>query len=416
VAAAPCRRALLQRRGGAAAAARQQRALVRAVVDDEDTAASEEEVAAAPVPEAAEDASAAEGVASASAATEPVAVDEAEADWGAINKQEEPPAQEKRRKKRAGAPEVGDIIPSVPFDVGDVVQGKVVFSNDNGARVEVLCGQPGVIGYMKFGAGPHSINAVERDFSDAGPFRIPRGLVRDFHVVNIPDEMRENGVGPLLSAKALDDKLLWRRLAQMKDSSRTNSAVYSVEVSGANKGGVRSRLQGQGLFIPYSFLPKCPGAPRWSEEEALKEYAGKSIEVAVTELDPSQGRLVGSMKEANAIRTLRIVYPGALVSGTVRRVEDFGCFVGIDGTSMSALLHISNISNGHLDFVENVLAVGDRVCCVITEMQEGGRRVSLSTRELESYKGEMLRDAEGVFATADERYQQYLADCEAGYY
>lgn len=38
--------------------------------------------------------------------------------------------------------------------------------------------------------------------------------------------------------------------------------------------------------------------------------------------------------------------------GTVRRVETYGVFVGVDGTRFSGLLHISCISKAHVEAVE----------------------------------------------------------------
>ena len=43
---------------------------------------------------------------------------------------------------------------------------------------------------------------------------------------------------------------------------------------------------------------------------------------------------------------------GTLVSGTVRRIEPFGVFVGINNTRVSGLLHISNLSRQHVDSVQ----------------------------------------------------------------
>ena len=37
-------------------------------------------------------------------------------------------------------------------------------------------------------------------------------------IINIPDEMRENGVGPLISAKAVDEDIIWDRLDQMRNA------------------------------------------------------------------------------------------------------------------------------------------------------------------------------------------------------
>ena len=132
-------------------------------------------------------------------------------------------------------------------------------------------------------------------------------------MLNIPDEMRENGVGPLLSAKAADEDILWSRLDQMSNACQHVRAAaclcnigkwgcynhvsrvkrplhqklriaklgtdpfmrmqflqensnFELQITGTNKGGIRSRLQGMSLFVPYSFMPKCPVDSRWSEE------------------------------------------------------------------------------------------------------------------------------------------------------
>lgn len=47
-----------------------------------------------------------------------------------------------------------------------------------------------------------------------------------------------------------------------------------------------------------------------------------------------------------------VVQVGALVWGTVRRVEPYGVFVGIENTRFSGLLHISSISRAHVESVE----------------------------------------------------------------
>ena len=47
---------------------------------------------------------------------------------------------------------------------------------------------------------------------------------------------------------------------------------------------------------------------------------------------------------------------GAVVDGIVRRVEEFGAFVGINGMKVSGLLHISNISRARVDATKVCLA------------------------------------------------------------
>lgn len=47
---------------------------------------------------------------------------------------------------------------------------------------------------------------------------------------------------------------------------------------------------------------------------------------------------------------------GAVVDGVVRRVEEYGTFVGLSGTKVSGLLHVSNISRARVDSVQVCLA------------------------------------------------------------
>lgn len=44
---------------------------------------------------------------------------------------------------------------------------------------------------------------------------------------------------------------------------------------------------------------------------------------------------------------------GGLISGTVRRIDSFGCFVGLEGMGkISGLLHISNVSRVRVEYIE----------------------------------------------------------------
>jgi polyribonucleotide nucleotidyltransferase len=55
---------------------------------------------------------------------------------------------------------------------------------------------------------------------------------------------------------------------------------------------------------------------------------------------------------------------GNLVSGTVRRIEPFGVFMGISNTRVSGLLQISNVSRQHIESVQvgaGAVEVGPRL-------------------------------------------------------
>ena len=43
------------------------------------------------------------------------------------------------------------------------------------------------------------------------------------------------------------------------------------------------------------------------------------------------------------------------------------------------------------------------MACIVTEMENDGTRVSISTKQLEMYKGEMIEDRDAVMKNAEQR-------------
>ena len=61
------------------------------------------------------------------------------------------------------------------------------------------------------------------------------------------------------------------------------------------------------------------------------------------------------------------------MTGSVRRIETYGAYVGIDGTTSSGLLHVSNLSGRYIETVDEVLQVGDRISAIVMGMEDGYR-------------------------------------------
>lgn len=99
------------------------------------------------------------------------------------------------------------------------------------------------------------------------------------------------------------------------------------------------------------------------------------------------------------------------MSGKVRQVLSYGVFVSIDGTRISGLLHISNVSNKFVPSIDSIFKEGDRVKAIVVGVEPGFRDVALSTAELEAFPGQMLEDKDGVMEGAKEQakeFQQFL--------
>ena len=95
----------------------------------------------------------------------------------------------------------------------------------------------------------------------------------------------------------------------------------------------------------------------------------------------------------------------------------YGCYIGIEGTRISGLLHVSNVSRRYLTSVDEVFQIGDPVRAIVMSMSPGFKNISLSTAELEEYSGQVQEDKVRVFENAKEsakEFQAFVEDYDGG--
>jgi small subunit ribosomal protein S1 len=105
---------------------------------------------------------------------------------------------------------------------------------------------------------------------------------------------------------------------------------------------------------------------------------------------------------------------GQLIDGTVASLKPFGAFVDFDG--ISGLLHIKQISKNYVESLPAVLQVGQSIKAVVVALDPERNRISLSTKVLEKYPGEVIKEPDAVFADAENRLadvSRMLNDSEA---
>ncbi|MBQ7088955.1 MAG: S1 RNA-binding domain-containing protein, partial [Clostridia bacterium] len=89
---------------------------------------------------------------------------------------------------------------------------------------------------------------------------------------------------------------------------------------------------------------------------------------------------------ADANRALQIIETiakdpeiGAIYKGKVTRLMTFGAFVEI-APGKEGLVHVSRLDLGRVERVEDVVAVGDTIAVMVTEIDEQGR-INLSRKD-----------------------------------
>lgn len=71
---------------------------------------------------------------------------------------------------------------------------------------------------------------------------------------------------------------------------------------------------------------------------------------------------------------------GQIIEGTVTGVKPFGAFVSLDETTQG-LVHISHITHGYLENINDAIKVGDTVKVKILSIDSEKGKISLSIKE-----------------------------------
>lgn len=199
---------------------------------------------------------------------------------------------------------------------------------------------------------------------------------------------------PLLSTRRLFRRIAWHRVRQIKHLDEP----IEVRITEWNTGGLLTRIEGL-----RAFLPKAELVYRMKSFADLKERVGSWMYVQIARINEANNDLVISEREAWEKLYLR---EGALLEGTVRKIFPYGAQVKIGQTNRIGLLHVSNITDGKINSVSDLLAVGEKVKVLVVRSLFPGK-ISLSIADLESEPGLFISDKQRVFAEAEQMARKY---------
>ena len=175
--------------------------------------------------------------------------------------------------------------------------------------------------------------------------------------------------------------LTYKRLAAEKGNKRLEEAMNNHEILTAPvvqvlNGGLIAVVDEARVFIPASLVSD-------TYEKNLEKYAGQEIEFVITEFNPRRRRIIGDRKQLLVERKKQLqkelferIAVGDRVAGVVKNVTDFGAFVDLGGAD--GLLHISEMSWGHVENPKKVFKVGEELEVLIKDIN--GEKIALSLK------------------------------------
>lgn len=209
-------------------------------------------------------------------------------------------------------------------------------------------------------------------------------------------ELEGAKVGDTIEAvvvKASPEIRLSRRLASARRAKNELRAAAAAKipvegrVMARNKGGFDVAIGGPSG--PRAFCPVSQIDVGRHDEAALQAFVGQSFDFRVIEYAEDGRRVVVSRaallreEQESAREVVREhLVVGAVLPGRVRSITDFGAFVDLGG-GIDGLVHVTEISRRRVAHARDVLSVGQEVEVKIVKIENEGKRISLSMKELE---------------------------------
>lgn len=210
--------------------------------------------------------------------------------------------------------------------------------------------------------------------------------IREFSSTTLPEvgsrikvyiDSVEDGSGRLkLSKKKADFYLNLEHLKETLENNGTVSGILRRRV----KGGMIVEVNGLEAFLPGSQISTKP-IPN------LDQFIGKTADFKILKIDEERRNLIVSRKkvlveeqETRLVELKDLLVQDAELDGEVRNITDYGAFIDLGG--IDGLLHITDMSWGHIKHPSDMLNIGDKVKVKVLSFDEDNQKVSLGLKQL----------------------------------
>ncbi|MBL8141127.1 MAG: S1 RNA-binding domain-containing protein [Acidobacteria bacterium] len=167
---------------------------------------------------------------------------------------------------------------------------------------------------------------------------------------------------------------------QIEDAYHSHLAVEG-KVEREVKGGYEIRIGGQRAFCPFSqidIIRNTEPAQHIGQVYPFRiiEYkeGGKNIIL-------SRRALLEDEQKAVAEEIRRSIVVGAVLTGRVRSVRDFGAFVDLGG-GVEGLLHVSEMGWSRIADTSQVVAAGEEITVMVLRVDDNTQKISLGLKQL----------------------------------
>jgi small subunit ribosomal protein S1 len=201
-------------------------------------------------------------------------------------------------------------------------------------------------------------------------------------------------VGQEIEAKIIEldrnrnNVVLSRRAFLEESQSEGRKKFLESLQKGERRKGTVSSIVNFGAFVDLGGVDGLVHVSElsWKHVDHPSEVVqvGQEVEVEILDVDLERERVSLSLKatQEDPWKEFERKYQaGEIIEGQVTKLVPFGAFVRV-AAGIEGLVHISELSEQHVDSPESVLSVGDQVRVKVIEVDVARRRISLSMRQV----------------------------------
>ena len=186
-------------------------------------------------------------------------------------------------------------------------------------------------------------------------------------------EADEDGVTYLSKIKA-EKVRTWEKIGE----------IY--EEGGMVRGTIVARIKG-GLSVDIGIKAFLPGSQvDLRPVRNLDKLIGEEFDFKILKFNQKRGNIVLSRRvlleldrDEKRLKTLEIIKEGALITGYVKNITDYGVFVDLGG--VDGLLHITDMTWGRIIHPSEMFEIGDEVEVVVLKYFPEDQKVSLGLKQ-----------------------------------
>ncbi len=289
-----------------------------------------------------------------------------------------------KKAAKTGNPQSSSLVP------GSVLTGRILNIAEKGLLVQIATGVSGWVG----------LTDIEDDYSSNPTKRFRKNQMLKVMVLS-NDSHGGHGRFALScrASKTLDSKI------KISDPD----VEFSDVVNGRIYRGYVKNIADNGLYVCIGHGLDARVKINQVSDVFVKEWqkvysVGQLVTGKVVSLDVAKKQIEFSLRASHIaagsveISSLKDVKLHSVLSGIVKKAEDYGAFVLLDNSAnISGLVHRSELSDpGHVDNVHAVIKEGDRVRVVVKAVDLDKRRLSLSM------KASLINECEDVETMFDD--------------